>query len=135
MGSPSAYGLWFISLQVWDGGAGHETTMLKTGVSGIQDGHVGKDDVFLSPARPNPSGDRVSWDLHLQATTSVTVAIIGVDGRCIRSWTRQSLPAGVTRIFWDGTNNRGERVASGVYYLSVENRDGRAISSSVRIVR
>ena len=54
-----------------------------------------------------------------------------VSGRLVRTLADGDLAAGEQRLRWDGNDDRGRALASGVYYLRVETADavkGAAIS-------
>jgi alpha-L-arabinofuranosidase len=73
----------------------------------------GETRVQLSPVFPNPSSGEVRFD----ATVSVgaVVEILDTAGRSIR---RLAVPGtGTTRLRWDLTNDAGQEVAPGIYFL------------------
>ncbi|HQI76409.1 MAG TPA: FlgD immunoglobulin-like domain containing protein, partial [Candidatus Latescibacteria bacterium] len=45
----------------------------------------------------------------------VSVAIYGIDGQLVRSLVNRSVEAGPHEVVWDGRDNAGRAVASGVY--------------------
>jgi len=50
----------------------------------------------------------------------VTIEVYSVAGRLVRTLLDADLTAGVAgSVVWDGTNDRGERCASGVYFCRV----------------
>ncbi len=76
-------------------------------------GPGGETRVQLSPVFPNPSSGEVRFD----ATVSVgaVVEILDTAGRSIR---RLAVPGtGTTRLHWDLTNDAGQEVAPGIYFL------------------
>lgn len=73
----------------------------------------------LSKATPNPFNPSTSANLDLPSTEHVSVRIHDVTGRRVRSLVAAVLPAGHHRIAWDGRDDRGTSVASGVYYVVV----------------
>ncbi|MFQ5510622.1 MAG: FlgD immunoglobulin-like domain containing protein [Candidatus Krumholzibacteriia bacterium] len=50
----------------------------------------------------------------------VTLRIYDVAGRRVRSLVNGSMDAGPKSVTWDGTNDRGRRVASGVYFYRLQ---------------
>jgi flagellar hook assembly protein FlgD len=56
----------------------------------------------------------------------VTVRLIGVQGATVRTLADGELPAGPHSIVWDGTDDRGRRTPSGVYFLNVAAPGGAA---------
>jgi hypothetical protein len=74
----------------------------------------------LSRCAPNPFGRSTAMSLTLPSPEAVSVRIYSPAGRLVRTIEHSSLPAGEHSIHWDGTDNAGSRVASGVYFMRVE---------------
>ena len=70
----------------------------------------------LAPVVPNPMRDRLAIAFSLARPVRVTLAIYGLDGRRVRTLADGSLPAGPHALSWDGRDDRGRPVASGVYF-------------------
>lgn len=68
----------------------------------------------------------------LPATTPACISVLAADGRCVRTLRRAELPAGEHLSAWVGRDDRGQRVAPGVYTLQLE-AAGRILTS--RVVR
>jgi hypothetical protein len=74
-----------------------------------------------NPLRPRH--DKIYFPLRLQKRTDVEAVILREDGKVIYNFRRRSLGAGthdgtdIVDFFWDGRNESGERVASGVYFF------------------
>jgi len=71
----------------------------------------------LRPAVPNPSrgGSRIAFDLPRD--TPISLEVLDVRGRLVRTLARGSRPAGAHEISWDGADNAGRRAAAGVYLV------------------
>jgi FlgD Ig-like domain/Abnormal spindle-like microcephaly-assoc'd, ASPM-SPD-2-Hydin len=65
---------------------------------------------------PNPFNPTTAIPYDLPARTHVSLRLYAVDGRLVKTLQDGSQDAGFYRLQWDGTNNRGERVSSGVYF-------------------
>jgi hypothetical protein len=132
-------GLWTITLRIWDVGAGHEASQDSSywhgSLTGVGDRRILVPELTLTRGRPNPSGSWVAWDLQLPAAGAVDLRVVGVDGRCVKSWVDRNLPGGITRILWDGRDGKGAGVASGRYWLVATDRAGRTTSMPAIIVR
>ena len=74
----------------------------------------------LGPARPNPSRGAAELRLTLAKPAVVRVEVLDVTGRHIRTLESRSFTAGVHELSWDGTGDRGERTAPGVYLIHVQ---------------
>ncbi len=81
--------------------------------------------VALGSARPNPFTGRTTLSLSLPEAADVSVEIHDVAGRVVRRLSGGPMTAGVHEIAWDGRDDRGEDVASGVYFCHAEVGDWR----------
>jgi hypothetical protein len=78
----------------------------------------GPDRLWLSPARPNPFTPRTTLRFQLAERGRAGLAIYGVDGRTVRDvLAEQVLEAGTYQYVWDGRNEAGENVPSGLYFV------------------
>ncbi len=86
----------------------------------------------LLPSAPNPffSGTTVAFDLAQEE--AVRLEVYGVDGRRVRVLVDEHFPPGNYRIPWDGRDEFGRGVASGIYLIRFQ--AGRK-SASNRVVR
>jgi flagellar hook assembly protein FlgD len=69
---------------------------------------------------PNPFFATTTLSLDLPAARHVSLALYGIDGRLVRRLVDQELDAGHHRAVWDGRDERGQRVASGVYFARIQ---------------
>ncbi len=69
--------------------------------------------------QPNPFNPSVTIELQVPRTAVVRVDIHDVSGRLVRAATLGELAAGQHRHEWDGRDNRGQRVASGIYLAKI----------------
>lgn len=83
---------------------------------------------------PNPfnPGAAVRWELAREGR--VRMQIFDAAGRRVRGLLDAVRPAGPGRIVWDGSDESGHRVASGVYHLRFE-ADGTARTTKLTVVR
>jgi hypothetical protein len=65
---------------------------------------------------PNPFNPTTTISFSLAEHGPVQLRIYDVDGRLVRSLVDGHRPAGQQAASWNGTDNRGNRVASGVYF-------------------
>jgi hypothetical protein len=86
----------------------------------------------LFPSAPNPflSGTVMTFDLAQQER--VRLEVYGVDGRRVRMLADDHFQPGTYRLPWDGRDDRGRDVASGIYLIRFQ--AGRESGSS-RVVR
>jgi hypothetical protein len=79
--------------------------------------------VILRPAYPNSFNPMTRIEYALQAPGRVTLDIYDVAGRLVTRLSDGSRPAGEYVASWDGRNGKGQRVASGVYFLRLASDD------------
>ncbi|MBN1424619.1 VCBS repeat-containing protein [Candidatus Fermentibacteria bacterium] len=73
----------------------------------------------LSLGWPNPFAVHTTVLCDLSTDATVTAAVYDMNGRLVRSLCRCEWPAGPHSIVWDGTDDAGSAVASGVYFCGV----------------
>jgi hypothetical protein len=83
--------------------------------AGVESAPAGKMTRLLE-ARPNPFGSGTSIHFEIASPGPVQVEVFAADGRLVRTLVETALAAGQYSVGWDGTNDIGVRVASGVYW-------------------
>jgi PKD repeat protein len=78
-------------------------------------------------AAPNPFNPqtKASWTLKNAGTTSVK--IYSLEGRLVKTLHEGFSPAGTSEVHWNGLDNAGRTVPTGVYFLSVKSTGGNAV--------
>jgi hypothetical protein len=74
---------------------------------------------------PNPFNPETWIPFQLSKGADVTITIYDVHGRAVRRFDLGYIPAGIystqsNAIHWNGTNDNGERVSSGVYFYHIQ---------------
>jgi hypothetical protein len=69
---------------------------------------------------PNPFNPTTSIAFYLPARASVALAIFDVSGARVRLLAADTRPEGKHVVQWDGKNDAGLRVGSGVYYYRLQ---------------
>ncbi len=73
----------------------------------------------LYPNYPNPFNPRTTIVYALHRESSVQLTIYDLQGRLIRRLWPGEQPAGLQNLVWDGTNDLGNSLASGIYIYRV----------------
>lgn len=78
----------------------------------------------LSENYPNPFNPETWIPYQLAEAADVTLRIYGADGKLVRTLALGHQPAGIYQrkdraAYWDGRNDFGERVASGLYFYTL----------------
>jgi flagellar hook assembly protein FlgD len=69
---------------------------------------------------PNPSGGAVRIEFTLKAEAPAWVTVFDAAGRRVRSLVEEVLlPTGTRSVSWDGRDDSGRAVASGIYWARV----------------
>ena len=84
-------------------------------------GSVGVDDLpvhrlALAQNVPNPFNPRTKIHFDLPREQPVQLRIYSVEGKLVRTLISGRYPAGRHNVVWGGENDRGARVASGLYF-------------------
>ena len=88
----------------------------------------------LLPAPAKAAGDTAwiaDWSLDLAQQGQVEIRTVDVSGRQIRTLMRGKLLAGRHEAIWNGLDDAGHSVASGVYFYQLVTADYRATRKHV----
>ena len=82
------------------------------------------EETVLLPNYPNPFNPETWIPYQLSEPADVTLRIYAVNGSLVRTLALGQMPAGIyeTRVraaYWDGKNDVGESVASGIYFYAL----------------
>jgi len=96
-------------------------------VSGVAEAEVGIGDAPQLPTDfavslnyPNPFNPATTISYQLPQAADVKLAIYNVLGQQVRTLVSGQMPAGYHRAVWDGRNEAGVQVGSGVYIYIFE---------------
>ncbi len=70
--------------------------------------------------RPNPFNPATTIQLALPEAASVRMRVFDISGRVVATLVDRQLPAGFHNVVWQGRDDNGARVASGIYFYRVE---------------
>lgn len=122
---------------------GSYTTMLgasEWNFGGVSDGSVTAAPESPTPpaplvvhATPNPFGASTSLQFTLAQTEPADVAVYSVTGRLVRHLRSGVLPAGRQSLEWDGRDDEGRAVGSGVYLFRVRTPSQRLTGKLLRL--
>jgi hypothetical protein len=85
-----------------------------------EDGSTLPNDYALEQNYPNPFNPSTEIHFSLPRNSHVTLVVYNVLGQQVKTLVDQTLTAGSYNTSWDGTNQAGSQVASGVYLYRVE---------------
>jgi hypothetical protein len=79
---------------------------------------VFRDDLFQN--FPNPFNPLTTIEYSVAKSGPVRIVIFDVDGRRIKTLVNENISPGRHRTIWDGRNERGVTVSSGIYFYRIE---------------
>ncbi len=90
---------------------------------------------LLQSVRPNPFNPTTTFSLRLAETTRLRLTVFTSVGRQVRTLVEENaLPPGSYSYDWDGQDNSGKPVASGIYLYRIESARGNELGK-VTLVR
>lgn len=92
-----------------------------TGVGDLADPQVS---TFLAPNIPNPFSRETTLRLRMARPGHVKLTVVDPSGRTLRRLAQREFPAGYAQLRWDGRDDRGGRVPSGVYFIRLQTSEG-----------
>ena len=116
IGTAGFYGLavFKISSTEVDKAGTYELTILQ-GVSDVEDSTDLPPATALAGVHPNPFNPQTTISYELAVAAEVELDIYDVKGALVRRLVREAMPAGRHAVVWNGQDDSGARVASGVY--------------------
>jgi hypothetical protein len=81
--------------------------------------------------QPNPSPGRAQISYELAGAVQVDLAIYDIQGRFVKQLVCGRQSAGVHNVAWNGVNADGIKVASGVYFCSLNAGDERSVEKLI----
>jgi hypothetical protein len=87
--------------------------------TGIDDDAPAVSETVLLPNVPNPFNPTTRIRFDLAVPSNVSLKIFDVTGRLVRTLVDEPMSAALHEVVWDGTDDRGARVGSGVYFSRI----------------
>ncbi|HEU4363984.1 MAG TPA: T9SS type A sorting domain-containing protein [Candidatus Krumholzibacteria bacterium] len=118
--------------------SGYDVYAQRIGPEGMVPTAVGRQSqtpgLVVSPNVPNPFTTSTSVDLHLDDESVVEIRVYDVRGRLVRRAPHGTLHAGSHRLQFDGRDDAGEFLPSGVYFFRVT-ANGNSTARKIVIAR
>jgi hypothetical protein len=86
----------------------------------------------LNSIHPNPFWPSTSIEYTLPATTEVSLVIYDVRGYRVRTLVNTNKKAGCHTKVWDGTNDKGIKVGSGIYFVRLK---AGSLQQAMKVIR
>jgi hypothetical protein len=97
--------------------------------------HLGGRVSYLHPARPNPFHSRAALRFALAAPGHVSLTVYDVAGRLVKTLIDGAVGEGEHSLTWDGTDNAGNRLGGGVFWVQMTTQDGYRSGKKLVILR
>lgn len=78
------------------------------------------DQIRLNSAYPNPFNATTTISFQLPSTLPARLSIYSVDGRRVKQFPQRIYDEGTNTIRWDGKNNKGAELPSGIYFVQLK---------------
>ena len=101
-----------------------ELTLTATGVASSPHAQTPRQFV-LENNYPNPFNPETKIGYYLPHTSKVTIEVYNTMGQKVRTLVNRTLPQGHHNVTWDGTDDSGQLVSSGIYFYSLKAGDVR----------
>jgi len=72
---------------------------------------------------PNPFNPKTTVAYNVPRESDVSIRVYDVAGRCVRTLVDREVEAGRHSVVWDGLNDSGDAVGSGIYFCTMEAPD------------
>ncbi len=90
---------------------------------GIEDSDLVPTEYVLEQNYPNPFNPTTTLKYGLKETADVTIRIYNVLGQMVKTLVNAKQTAGFKEVTWDGTNDFGVKVSSGIYVYKIQAND------------
>ncbi|MFC1555789.1 FlgD immunoglobulin-like domain containing protein [candidate division KSB1 bacterium] len=84
--------------------------------TGIHDGVDSPEEYKLMGNYPNPFNNGTMINYRMPASSHVQLNIYSASGNKVKTLLNTTVPAGEHGEYWDGTNDSGVPVSSGIYF-------------------
>lgn len=84
---------------------------------------------------PNPFNPSTTIEYALPVDAEVTLAVYNTLGQPVRTLVDGRQSAGFKTVIWDGRDDRGQRVHSGIYFYTLETSDGQKQTRKMVLIK
>ena len=88
----------------------------------------------LSNIYPNPFNPSTTIEYALNVASDVSLHIYDMQGRVVKTLVSNNLDAGSHSIVWNGINDNGVQVSSGMYLVRME-ANGQAYQQAITLLK
>jgi hypothetical protein len=106
-----------------------------TGVDDDGRSHLAGPVNYLFPSCPNPFTSSATIRFNLSSACEANLAIYDVAGRLIKTLIDGETAAGEQAVVWDGTDNAGRRLDSGIFWMKLQAANGYRSQSRIVVLK
>lgn len=103
---------------------GHHQVILKVDSDLISGIYPEISSVRIGAVSPNPFSNETRISFSLDIASDISLVVYNLEGQSIRTLAAQNFHPGSHEIIWDGRNDAGNEVSSGIYLLKLETDKG-----------
>jgi hypothetical protein len=92
--------------------------MKSDGLSLVSD--IIPEEMGLRQNYPNPFNPSTTIAFSLNSTTDVNLLIYNIQGKIVKHLVSGNYPAGIYNVEWDGRNENGTKISSGIYFYRLQ---------------
>ena len=81
---------------------------------------------------PNPFNPTTTFSYSLAVESKVTLTLFNIKGQKIKTLVSENQGAGIHQAIWDGTDNHGKKVSTGIYFSHWDVKDNGGDYTSVK---
>jgi len=86
----------------------------------IDEGNIVSKDFTLYNAYPNPFNPVTTIHYELSKDSDVKISVLDLSGKYVKQLVHGSQNAGIKSVLWNGTDNAGLKVGSGIYFYRIQ---------------
>ena len=87
----------------------------------------------IEKVSPNPFGNNQIVQFSIPVDTRITLSVVDISGRIIKTLMNGEYRAGSYSVVWDGTNGAGKKVSSGIYFILLNSELGKISHKTVYV--
>jgi hypothetical protein len=110
------------TLTVTDLNVSRSDTVVINVVSGVQEG-INPIAITVHQNYPNPFNKETVIEYYLPIQSNVSLKVYSATGRCIKTLVNSSIEKGMHTAYWNGTDAKGKKVATGIYFYRFETEE------------
>jgi hypothetical protein len=118
----------------WELGYDIACKVVEWSFTSIDEDEIISEDIKLMQIKPNPFMEKATISYILNKPMEINISIYDITGRLIKTLRSGRQIRGMHEIVWDGKNNKGEKISSGIYFCHLMT-DEKSLSRKIILLR